>query len=196
MAHIAGQLQELAMRAKTAIVAMAILAAAGLGGCASTATESNDQAIADSTITANVKAALVQDPETRAANIMVNTLDGTVELTGFVNTRAQRHDAVEVARNVAGVHRVRDELQVSGAGEVVGAADSDADITQRVESALQSNPDTESAAIKVSTSDGVVQLAGFVNSNQQRDAAGDTASSVQGVRHLDNDLRLNPDADD
>lgn len=184
------------MRAHTALVAMAALAAAGLGGCVSTASESNDQAVADSTITANVKAALVQDPETRAANIMVNTIDGTVELTGFVNTGAQRRDAVDVARNVAGVQRVRNELQVSGSSEVVGAADTDADITQRVESALQSNPDTQSAAIKVSTSDGVVQLAGFVNSNHQRDAAADTAGSVQGVRHVDNDLRLNPEADD
>jgi hyperosmotically inducible periplasmic protein len=184
------------MRVQTAIVAVALLAAAGLGGCVSTATESNDQAVADSTITANVKAALVQDPATRASNIMVNTLDGTVELTGFVNTRGQRHEAVDVARNVAGVRDVRDELQVSGPGEVVGAADSDANISRRVEAALQSDPDTESAAIKVSTSDGVVQLAGFVNSNQQRDAAGDTASSVRGVRHVDNDLRLSTDAGD
>ncbi len=182
------------MKVQSISVAMAVLLAAGLGGCASTATESNDQAVADSTITANVKAALVQDSDTRASNIMVNTIDGTVELTGFVNSRGQRREAMDVARNVAGVRYVRDELQVSGPGEAVGAADTDADITQRVEAALQSDPDTQSASIKVSTSDGVVQLAGFVSSNQQRDSAGDAASSVRGVRHVDNDLRLSPDA--
>ena len=101
-----------------------------------------------------------------------------------------------MARNVAGVRYVRNELQVSGPGQVVGTADTDEDIAQRVEAALQSNPDTQSAAIKVSTSDGVVQLAGFVDTNEQRSAAGDTASAVQGVRQVDNDLRINSGAGD
>lgn len=169
------------------------LAAAGatLAGCASSPAHENDRAVSDATITNNIKTALVQDPVTRASNISVNTIDGTVELSGFVNTPGQRNEAERVARNADGVHSVKDELQVNDQGEV-GAANTDDAITHRVERALASDPQTSDAHINVATSDGVVQLAGFVNSHEQRDTAGSLASSVQGVRKVDNDLRINP----
>jgi hyperosmotically inducible periplasmic protein len=182
------------MRTHAGIALAAAIAAASLVGCEVTPpySESNAQAVDDSTITANVKAALVQDPVTRSRNISVNTIHGTVELTGFVDSRAERHEASRVAGSVAGVQSVDDELQVNSGGPVVSGIADDHTISSEVRSALASNPETESARIEVSTSNGVVQLAGFVDSNDQRAAAGNVASSVQGVRRVDNDLRLNP----
>lgn len=168
-----------------------LVTAAGLAGCASRPAQENYQGVSDATISNNVKTALVQDPVTRASNISVNTIDGTVELSGFVNTADQRHEAIRVARNVDGVQTVKDELRVNDQGDV-GAADTDNAITRRVERALASDSQVSDANINVATSDGVVQLAGFVNSDQQRDTAGSLASSVQGVRKVDNDLRINP----
>jgi hyperosmotically inducible protein len=185
------------MKSNARLLLIALVAtSASLAGCAIHHDESNDQAVSDASVTANVKAALTQDPVTRASNISVNTIDGTVELSGFVNTRDQRHEAERVANNVEGVHSVKDELQVNDqadrSGEVVGSAVTDDAISHRVERALAENPRTEDAHINVSTADGVVQLAGFVNSHDQKDVAGDVAGSVQGVRHVDNDLRITP----
>jgi hyperosmotically inducible periplasmic protein len=173
-------------------VAGALAATALIAGCESTAYESNSQGVDDATISANVKAALVQDPETRSSNISVNTLHGTVELSGFVDTPAQRHEAARVASNIGGVQSVDNELQINNQGEVVGTASSDGAITSNVQSALAANSTTAGAQITVTTYHGVVQLAGFVDSRAQRDAAGNIAASVQGVRTVDNDLRLTP----
>jgi hyperosmotically inducible periplasmic protein len=181
------------MNANAAWIPMSLLAAVALTGCATNHYVSNSQAVADSTITTHVKEALVQDPVTRASNISVNTLDGRVELSGFVNTNHERHEAVRDADSVAGVQSVEDQLRVNAGDAEVGAADSDAVVTQRVRSALADNPETDTAQIKVSTADGVVQLAGFVNSETQRHAAEDTASSVPGVRNVENDIQIASD---
>jgi len=173
-----------------------VAATALMAGCASEPYDSasNREAVDDSTIAANVKAALVQDPTTRASNISVNTLHGVVELTGFVDTPDQRHEAARVAGNVAGVRSVDNELHVNGGPNgypaVVGSAMSDDAITARVQAALASDPGAQGSQIKVSTYRGIVQLAGFVTSNSVRDEAGSVAGSVQGVRSVDNDLRV------
>jgi len=178
----------------TAIAVAAVLAAAALAGCETTRYEANSQAVDDATITANVKSALVQDPTTRARNISVNTLNGTVELSGFVDSHAESREAERDASNVPGVRSVQNQLQITGepGRAVVGSATSDQAISENVRSALASNPDTSTPRIKVSTSEGVVQLAGFVDTSEQRSEAGSIARSVQGVRSVDNDLRLNP----
>lgn len=179
------------MRTKTGIAVAAALVAATLAGCTTgPAYESNAAAVDDATITANVKAALVQDSETRASNVSVNTIRGRVELTGFVNSREEGDEAARDALRVAGVRSVDNKVQINGGGAVVGRATDDRSISEDVRSALASNPETQSSRIQVSTSDGVVQLAGFVYTDEQRATAGSVASSVQGVRHVDNDLRL------
>jgi hyperosmotically inducible periplasmic protein len=183
------------MKTKVVVAAAALVVAATLAGCETRPpySESNAAAIDDATITANVKSALVQDPVTRARNISVNTIHGTVELSGFVDSRAERDEAARVAGSVAGVGSVDDELQVNAGGPggpVVGSTFDDRTISSNVRAALDANPETRSSRIKVSTSNGVVQLAGFVDSNEQRAAAGSIARSVEGVRSVDNDLRL------
>jgi hyperosmotically inducible protein len=177
----------------------AAAAAAVLAGCESTSGydyDANRQGVDDATISADVKAALVQDPMTRSSNISVNTVRGTVELSGFVDTPDQRREATRVAGNMAGVHSVDNQLRINSEGPVVGpvvsAAMSDESITSRVQVALADSLETRGAPIKVSTYEGVVQLAGFVTSRQERDAAGAVAGSVQGVRSVDNDLRVAP----
>jgi hyperosmotically inducible periplasmic protein len=179
---------------KTLTWAAAALAASALiAGCETTSSyDSNRAAVDDATLSANVKAALVQDPVTRASNISVNTMHGVVELSGFVETPGQRHDAARVASNVSGVRSVNNELQITNPNEVVGTAMSDDAVSARVAAALSSDPTTQGAPIKVSSYRGVVQLAGFVSSNAQRDAAASVAGSVQGVRTIDNDLRVVP----
>ena len=70
------------------------------------------ETIDDSVITAKVKAALIGDPVTKARQIGVETLHGAVQLSGFVDSEAERAQATVVARGVAGVHEVRNNLAI------------------------------------------------------------------------------------
>jgi hyperosmotically inducible protein len=68
--------------------------------------------IDDSVITTKVKAALVADPVTNAFQINVETRDGAVQLSGFVDTSEQQMKAAQVARGVSGVRTVKNATEV------------------------------------------------------------------------------------
>ncbi len=67
---------------------------------------------ADSTLTAKVKAKLLSDDMLNALKIDVDTQDGTVFLSGVVDTADQKRKAVQIAKNTEGVQRVEDNLKV------------------------------------------------------------------------------------
>lgn len=101
------------LRRRAAALMVAILLGSAFTGCTSTPTEqSAGQAIDDGVVTAKVKAALVQDPVTKAHEINVETFKGTVQLSGFVESDAARVRAVELAKDVDGVKQVKDALEV------------------------------------------------------------------------------------
>jgi osmotically-inducible protein OsmY len=82
-------------------------------GCASTPTrESTGEYVDDSTITAKVKAALVKDPVVKALDVKVETFKGAVQLSGFVNSEAERTQAGNVAASVSGVTSVKNGIVV------------------------------------------------------------------------------------
>jgi hyperosmotically inducible protein len=84
-------------------------------GCASTPTrESTGQYIDDSAITAKVKTAFVRDPSVKALQIHVNTFQGVVQLSGFVDSQAEKARAAQVAEAVAGVRSVVNNITVKG----------------------------------------------------------------------------------
>ncbi|MFA5628249.1 MAG: BON domain-containing protein [Thiohalomonadaceae bacterium] len=88
-------------------------ALASLMACASTAhKEGTGQYFDNSVITAKVKAALVEDPLTKAMEINVETFKGVVQLSGFVSSRAAANRAVELARGVAGVKSVKNDMRI------------------------------------------------------------------------------------
>jgi hyperosmotically inducible periplasmic protein len=170
-----------------------LLCATLFAGCAATANhESTGQAMDDSSITAKVKAALVGDPHTKARDIGVTTEHGVVQLSGFVSSSAERKEAANDAQEVAGVRKVENELEINTQPTTVGSTVDDSTITAKVKAALVRNPNTKAREIKVTTSHGVVELSGFVDSNEAKDAAAQTASAVQGVSGVDNQLQLKP----
>ena len=66
----------------------------------------------DATLTAKVKAALIKSRDTKAHQINVETMNGVVHLSGFVNDDAARRAATAIARSVTGVKDVRNNLSV------------------------------------------------------------------------------------
>lgn len=100
-------------RHTAAVLLAALMAATVMAGCSSTPTQqSAGQAVDDGVVTAKVKAALVADPVTKAHQINVETFKGTVQLSGFVETDEARSRALQLARDVEGVRKVKDAMEV------------------------------------------------------------------------------------
>jgi len=82
-------------------------------GCAGTQTrESTGEYIDDTAITTKVKTALFNEPSLKSTEIGVETFKGTVQLSGFVSSRADINKAVEVARGVGGVTSVKNDMRL------------------------------------------------------------------------------------
>jgi osmotically-inducible protein OsmY len=99
-----------AMTRKTRMLAglfSASLALAATYGCATHDTTVG-QKIDDTTITTKVKTALLADPDVKGTAIKVETVNGEVQLSGFVDSAAEVKRAKEIASRVDGVKRVID----------------------------------------------------------------------------------------
>ena len=82
-----------------------------LVGCAPTSTrQGTGEYIDDAVITSQVKAAFAADPTVKATEVQVETFRGTVQLSGFVESRESAQKAVQIARQVKGVTEVRNNM--------------------------------------------------------------------------------------
>jgi len=94
-------------------VALALALGSSLAACAAVqGQETTGQYVGDSTITAKVKTQLVHEQSLKAFNIGVETMQGTVQLSGFVDTRAQKDQAGTIAQSVNGVVNVQNNILV------------------------------------------------------------------------------------
>lgn len=84
-----------------------------LAACAPTQTrEGTGEYVDDSVITTKVKAAYAGDPTVKATQVKVETFKGTVQLSGFVDSAESARKAVELARSVAGVKSVKNDMVI------------------------------------------------------------------------------------
>lgn len=97
------------------VTSIAAILLASLLGCAGTSKqEGTGEYFDDTVITTKVKAAIFNEPSLKSAEINVETFKGTVQLSGFVNSRADINKAVEVARGVKGVTSVKNDMRLKG----------------------------------------------------------------------------------
>lgn len=68
--------------------------------------------IDDKTITAAIKAKMIEDRAVDAAVINVDTLNGAVALSGFAKSPTEKQQAENIARTTKGVREVRNNLIV------------------------------------------------------------------------------------
>jgi osmotically-inducible protein OsmY len=84
-----------------------------LTGCAAThKRESTGEYVDDSVITTKVKAAIFDEPTLKTLQINVKTYQGTVQLSGFVDSAQSVAKAGEVARTVKAATSVKNDLLV------------------------------------------------------------------------------------
>ena len=82
-------------------------------GCASTSKkEGTGEYVDDSAITLKVKAAILNEPTLKVAEINVETFKGVVQLSGFVNSQGDINKAIAVARGVRGVISVKNDMRL------------------------------------------------------------------------------------
>lgn len=85
---------------------------ATMTGCASTLPkESAGEYVDDAVITTKVKAAILDRPTLKSFDIHVETFKGVVYLRGVVASQSTIDEAVKVARGVAGVKSVKNDMR-------------------------------------------------------------------------------------
>jgi hyperosmotically inducible protein len=91
----------------------AVLALGQIAGCAMSGKGGPvAQVVDDATITASVKAAIGRDPALKVSELGVETVQGVVQLSGFVSSADSVAAAASVARTVKGVKSVKNDLRL------------------------------------------------------------------------------------
>jgi hyperosmotically inducible protein len=152
-------------------------------------------------LTREVQQAIQADPQLKGRDISASaTKDGTVTLTGVVETQAQKERAARIADRVQGVSTVDNRLAVSSAGGVnlpaaarqaareTGQEISDDWITAKVTSQLLMTGST----VHVTTAGNVVTLGGSVTTDAERQKAIDVARTTSGVARVVDRIKVEP----
>jgi hyperosmotically inducible protein len=96
---------------KVSVIAAAV-AATSLACASGGGQRSSGEYVDDKVVSAKVKAALIDDPATKAYQIDVETYNGVVQLSGFVADKETAMTAEQVAESVQGVRDVKNDLHV------------------------------------------------------------------------------------
>ena len=156
-----------------------------LAGCASSMVPKNTRQT-DSGITSAIQASLEANDKVKARQVDVETREGTVYLTGVVDTEQARVEAGRIAWRTEGVRGVENDLTV---GErTVGSEIDDVMISSKVKVKLIADADIKAGDIDVSCSQGVVTLIGRVSSEAIKNEAGRIARDTAGVKGVHNEL--------
>ncbi len=155
-----------------------------LVGCSTTSTKSPDvsESIRKSLDQAGFKNVSVSEDRDK----------GIVTLGGQVASANAKADAESLAKSLAGVQVVADQIAVVPVGGEKDAkavnSDLDKGIEQNLDAALIQNQMHEN--VKYEVKSGVVTLSGEVNSEDKRTRAGQVASAVPNVQQVVNDLQV------
>lgn len=156
------------------------------------------ETVDDITITSAVKSKLFWSKYSYLAT-KVETKNGSVSLSGTVDSKEARDLAGRLASNTRGVTNVKNQIAIedksgdkSSAGAKVknvatetGKVVEDAWITAKVKSNFLYSSNVSGSAIDVSTNAGVVTLKGGVSSGTERALAIELAENVRGVKSVD-----------
>lgn len=158
------------------------------------AAEDTSDAMSDAWITTSTKTRLLADPDTPAMSINVDTEDGVVTLFGTVPSEQARSAAIAHAKAANGNGTVRDELTIdpTAAGDDAAERPTDDQLAASVRQELGEKNKFASADIDVDVDDGIAKLTGTAPTHEIKMAAATTARSIDGVRAVKNEIRVQP----
>ncbi|MCE2907806.1 MAG: hypothetical protein RLZZ341_923 [Pseudomonadota bacterium] len=95
------------------LIAPLVLVVLVTSGCAvSRGQQTTGAYIDDASITTQVKSRMLSNPDVAGTSISVETLNGTVLLSGFAKSALEKSTAERIARDVNGVKSVRNEIAI------------------------------------------------------------------------------------
>lgn len=118
-------------------------------------------------------------------NVQAAVHNGHVTLTGTVEWLLQKSYPEEAVRHIPGVRGVRNYIEVS-------PKTTQRDLRRRIVQALHRSADLDARQITVAVSDDTVTLSGTVASWSERDTADRAAGSAPGIRHVENQILVEP----
>lgn len=122
------------MKRELIVLSLAAVTAVSFVGCATDGADrdshkrSTGRYIDDKMLVGKVKGALDDNAVYKFPDVKVNTYNGTVQLTGFVDTMDQKRKAEDIARNVPGVAAIQNEIALKGDTERVRGTDVNRDL--------------------------------------------------------------------
>jgi len=151
----------------------------------------------DAWLTGKIEMAYTLNEHLNPFDIHTNVDSGVVTLTGMVESDIDRELAEEIASGIDGVMGVENELEVGmSKGQHAGAPSEehrnfpswfdDATTTAAVKSKLIGNSGTKGLQIDVDTKEDVVTLSGSVDSDEQKQLAGQIARNTGDVKDVHN----------
>jgi osmotically-inducible protein OsmY len=99
-------------RQTLAITAAALVLLTSAGCAVQRGQQSAGAYIDDATITTQIKSRMTESTAVAASSISVETLNGTVMLSGFAKNAAEKSTAEKIARDVNGVKMVKNEIAI------------------------------------------------------------------------------------
>jgi hyperosmotically inducible protein len=169
--------------------------------------------LADSWLTSKVQAQYFADEDIKSRHINVTTRDGTVTLTGFVESEDVRQQALQIAKNTDGVRQINDQLLIgqpparfetapvatTGADATAAAPPETGDaavlltdevIASRIQAKYFLDSAVKGRTIDVASANGVVTLRGQVASDAERAQALLIARMTEGVQRVEDSLSV------
>ncbi len=138
----------------------------------------------DEDVRKDVESELRWDPGLDAADIVVTVKDGAVVLTGFVKSFNEKWDAETVAKRVAGVLAVANDLEVRL--PAISQRPDPEIARDAVTALLYEFPDLDD--VKVVVKDGLVRLEGVVETHEQRRDVARAVRRVRGIKGIVNTI--------
>jgi hyperosmotically inducible protein len=143
----------------------------------------------DAWIAMKIRGELLVHANVSATATKVDVSNGVVLLTGTVDNSAQKDLTEAYVKGIDGVRSITNDLVIKDAAPTTaGEKMDDASITSQVKYELLTHRSTSAIKTKVTTTDGVVQISGDASSDAEKDLVTKLASTIRGVRSVDNDM--------
>lgn len=145
----------------------------------------------DEDIRRDVETELRWNPAIDAADIAVAVKDGEIALTGFVKSYAQKWEAEEAAKSIAGVTGLANDVEVR-----LPETDKrpDPDIARDAAAAIRAQLPVTADHIRAALQNGRATLEGEVEWQYQRTLAEMAVTRIKGVNGVYNTIQVKPSA--
>ena len=148
----------------------------------------------DTWISLKVKSALLFHRNVSASGTVVYTKDGVVTLQGVASSLAAKELTAEYAKDIENVKEVKNEMTVASAGTVAGETTGDkiddASITAEVKASLLAHHSTSALHTTVTTTEGVVTVAGIAKNAAEKSLVTKLATDIDGVNSVINNMTI------